>query len=113
MFTKKVIDLSYLNEISKGDKNFIKEMIDIFLSETPEEIKQLEEAIAKTNFEKIRAVCHHMKSTVPFVGLDIVIGKELAEIENLALERKGIEIIVANFSKIKTTFQQAYQELGS
>ena len=112
MFTQKVIDLTYLNEISKGDKNFINEMIDIFLSETPGEINQLEEAISQTNFEKIRAVSHHLKSTVPFIGLDIVIGNELAEIENLALKKEGIKTINANFSKIKIIFQKAYQELS-
>ena len=112
MFIKKVIDLTYLNEISKGDKNFINEMISIFLSETPEEINQLEKAIAYTDFEKIRAISHHMKSTVPFVGLDIVIGNELAEIENHAINKKEIEEININFTKVKAAFLQAYKELS-
>jgi len=113
MFIKKVIDLTYLNEISKGDKNFINEMINIFLSETPEEINQLEEAIACTNFEKIRAISHHMKSTIPFVGLDIIIGNELDEIENHAINNKEIEEINVNFIKVKAAFLQAYKELST
>ncbi|HXU27678.1 MAG TPA: Hpt domain-containing protein [Bacteroidia bacterium] len=113
MLHKKVIDLTYLNEISKGDANFIKEMIGIFLDETPEEINQLEKAITHADFEKIRAISHHMKSTVPFVGLDIIIGSELAQIENLALDKKEIEIIGTNFEKVKAVFQQAHEELSA
>jgi len=112
MLPKKVTDLKYLNEISKGDANFIKEMIAIFLSETPQEIIKLEQAISKTDFEKIHAVSHHMKSTIPFIGLDLIIGNELKEIENLALNKQQIQTITTHFTKVKAAFQQAHQELS-
>ena len=109
---QKVTDLSYLNEISKGDTNFVKEMISVFLSETPNEISQLEKAIAVSNFDKIRSVSHHMKSTIPFIGLDLLIGKELAQIEDLALDKKDIQTISTHFIKVQAVFQQAIQELS-
>lgn len=112
MSTQNVINLTYLNEISKGDKNFIDEMIGIFLSETPDEIKELEKAINHADFEKIRAISHHLKSTVPFVGLDLVIGPELAKIEDFALNKKEIETISNHFKKVKEVFKMAHQELG-
>ena len=112
MLQQKVTNLAYLNEISKGDKNFIQEMIDIFLSETPNEINQLEKAITENDFPRIRSISHHMKSTIPFVGLDIVIGTELAQIESLALNQKDIQTINTSFIKVKATFQQAHQELS-
>ncbi|HTA61914.1 MAG TPA: Hpt domain-containing protein [Bacteroidia bacterium] len=113
MLPQKVTNLAYLNEISKGDADFIKEMIGIFLSETPDEINQLEKAIAETNFAKIRAISHHMKSTIPFVGLDLVIGNDLIQIEDSALNQKDIEIIKASFTKVKVAFHQAHQELNN
>jgi HPt (histidine-containing phosphotransfer) domain-containing protein len=113
MLPPKVTDLTYLNEISKGDANFIKEMIGIFLSETPEEINQLEKAIAHTDFERIRAISHHMKSTIPFVGLDLIIGNELVQIEDLSFNKKDIQTISNFFIKVKAAFQQAHQELSA
>jgi len=109
---QKVTNLTYLNEISKGDTNFIKEMVSIFLSESPNEIAQLEKAIAMVNFDKIRSVAHHMKSTIPFVGLDLLIGNELAQIEDLALNKKDIKTISIHFIKVQAVFQQATQELS-
>lgn len=113
MLPQKVTNLNYLNEISKGDANFIKEMISIFLTESPQEITNLEKAITETNFEKIRAISHHMKSTVPFIGLDLLIGQELAQIENLSIEKKDIQTISTHFIKVKSVFQQAVQELSA
>jgi len=37
--SKEIVNLDYLNKIAKGNKNFVKEMIGIFLTENPEEIK--------------------------------------------------------------------------
>ena len=41
----KVTNLAYLIDISKGNKSFITEMIEIFLTENPLEINSLESAI--------------------------------------------------------------------
>jgi HPt (histidine-containing phosphotransfer) domain-containing protein len=113
MIVNKVTDLTYLTELSKGDTNFVKEMIDIFLAENPAEITQLEQAIEKTDFEKIKFISHHMKSTIPFVGLDIHIGNDIYQIENLAGEKKEIETIRTHFAPIKSICQKAFQELNT
>lgn len=107
----KVINLNYITELSKGDTKFIEEMIAIFLSENPEEVKQLEEAIHKGNFDQIRSVSHHMKSTIPFMGLDLIIGNELLEIENLAAKKNNIEKIKNNFLILKKVCEKAVEEL--
>jgi len=74
----KVSSLAYLTELSKGNAGFITEMLDIFLSENPVEIESLENAIAESDYEQIRSISHHMRSTMPFVGLDIHITKAQA-----------------------------------
>ncbi|HXD94444.1 MAG TPA: Hpt domain-containing protein [Bacteroidia bacterium] len=112
MLPQKVTNLSYLNEISKGDANFIKEMISIFLSESPQEIQQLEKAITEVDFEKIRSTSHHMKSTIPFIGLDLLIAYELSQIEDLAIKKQNIEVISPHFIKVKAIYEQAIQELS-
>ena len=107
----KVTNLAYLNELAKGDTAFIAEMITIFLEENPEEIKTLEAAIQENQFENIKSISHHMKSTIPFVGIDLLIGKDLLDIEKLASEKTGLGQIKILFENVKTICRKAYDEL--
>lgn len=109
----KVTDLSYLIAISKGNKAFIDEMIDIFLTENPLEIELLESAIQEQDHIAIKAYAHKMKSTIPFVGIDKLIEKDLEEIELLAAEKKDVEKIIVLFSEIKKICLLAAEELNS
>lgn len=109
----KVTNLEYLTELAKGDTAFIKEMITIFLTENPEEVKTLEQAIEENNYQNIKSISHHMKSTIPFVGIDVLIGKDLLDIEKLATENLGIENIKALFVNVKTVCNKAFDELKS
>lgn len=109
----KVTDLFYLRAISKGNKVFIDEMIAIFLSENPLEIELLETAITEKDYEAIKAYAHKMKSTIPFIGLDKLIERDLEEIENLALQKNGIGRISILFAQIKKICLLAAEELRS
>jgi HPt (histidine-containing phosphotransfer) domain-containing protein len=111
--TEKIIDLGYLVELSKGDKVFVKEMVTLFLSENPLEIESLEKGILERNFELIKTVAHKLRSTIPFVGLDVLIETEVSEIEILASARMDIEEIEKRFLKIKPLCERACLELES
>ena len=111
MSSDKVTNLNYLTELAKGDVSFITEMIRIFLEENPEEVKTLEQAIQENNYENIKSISHHMKSTIPFVGIDLLIGKDLVDIEKLATEKTGLEVIKTLFSNVKTVCEKAFNEL--
>ncbi len=108
-----VTNLTYLKELAKGDTNFINEMVTIFLTENPEELKTLESSIQAHNYDQIKMISHHMKSTIPFVGIDAYIGKDLMDIEKLAEEKTGIDTIKILFEKIKVICEKAFQELSS
>lgn len=108
---KKITDLAYLAEVSKGDKVFMKEMINLFLSENPEEIQSMEKGILERNFDAIKSIAHKLRSTLPFIGLDKVIDKEVVEVESLATQRSSIGKIEELFTKIKAMCQKAWLEL--
>ena len=113
MLSDKVTNLSYIKELAKGDTAFINEMVTIFLEENPIEIKTLEHAILEQNYENIKSISHHMKSTIPFVGIDVLIGKDLVDIEKLATEKIGLDIIKTLFVNVKSVCEKAFQELKS
>ncbi len=86
-------------------------MITLFLSENPEEIHSLEKGILEKNFDAIKSIAHKLRSTLPFIGLDKVIEKEVVQVESLAAERSSIGEIEDLFTKIKAMCQKAWLEL--
>lgn len=109
---QKTTDLSYLIELSAGNKVFVKEMVALFLSENPEEIRTMERGIAEKNFKTIRTVAHKLRSTIPFIGLDKFIEKDIAEIESIATDSGDMKEIDTRFKKIKSVCEKAYFELS-
>ena len=107
----KIVNIEYLKKLSKGNNRFVEEMIRIFLTENPEEIKKLEKAISEKDFDMIRATTHKLKATLPYLGLDKIVNEEIAEVENLAFEKKEIEKIERLFYKIKEICERARREL--
>lgn len=107
----RVVNIDYLTQLSRGNTKFVQEMIRIFLSENPEEIRVLESAIREKDFEVIRSSTHKLRSTLPYIGLDRVVEKEISEIEALAVRGSGIDEIGKFFVRIKETCEQACNEL--
>ncbi len=87
--SEKVTNLDYLIKLSKGNEQFVKEMIRIFLEENPGEITTLENAIREEDYALINSAAHKLRSTVPFVGIDKEIADDISEIEQLALDKSG------------------------
>ena len=107
----KVTNLDYLIELSKGNTEFVADMIEIFLIENPEELRWLEQGIDLADFDLIKTAAHKMRSTIPFVGLDKHIEQDVIEIELLATRQTGIREIKILFLKIKALCHKASQEL--
>lgn len=107
----KIANIDYLRQLSKGNTRFVEEMIRIFLSENPEEIRVLEKAVREQDYELIKATTHKLRSTLPYIGLDRLVEQEVAEIERLAIERKNIGQIQQLFQRIKDICEKACLEL--
>ena len=129
---EKVTSLDYLQKLAKGNEDFMKDMVRIFLEENPAEIGTLDQAIEHRDFQLINAAAHKLRSTVPFVGIDRSISQEITEIESLAKAKAGdpldgnentvkagflptdrelISRIETLFGKIKCICKRAYEEL--
>jgi len=66
----KDIDFSYLNELSDGNQEFIKEMIDLFVNKVPNDMKELEAAIAIKDYATIRGIAHTLRSSLSIFKLE-------------------------------------------
>ncbi|WP_433777901.1 ATP-binding protein [Flavobacterium anhuiense] len=61
---KRIIDMSFLDEMSGGDPEFKKDMINLFIEKIPNQVAQLEEAFKETDYDNVRKLAHNMKSSM-------------------------------------------------
>ncbi len=73
-------DLSFLEEIADGNKEFLVESIDMFLVQTPEIFDQISKAIASADWVTTASLAHKVKSNLGFFGMDRI-KNEMQEVE--------------------------------
>ncbi|KAF2338471.1 GAF domain-containing hybrid sensor histidine kinase/response regulator [Flavobacterium tistrianum] len=61
---KRIIDMSFLDEMSGGDLEFSKEMINLFVEKIPSQATQLQEAFKRTDYDNVKKLAHNMKSSM-------------------------------------------------
>jgi signal transduction histidine kinase/DNA-binding NarL/FixJ family response regulator len=61
---KRIIDMSFMDEMSGGDSEFKKEMISLFIEKIPNQMLQLVEAFQNGNHDNVRKLAHNMKSSM-------------------------------------------------
>ncbi|PBQ32831.1 hypothetical protein CNR22_13965 [Sphingobacteriaceae bacterium] len=106
-----LLDLTYLKEISKGNKDFITEILDLFLTQIPEELALIEKAIEKKDFKTIRSLSHKLKSSIPMAGLDEKLSPILSKMEELAETSTGMVQIKTSFKLVKKDCLQVIEEI--
>jgi HPt (histidine-containing phosphotransfer) domain-containing protein len=88
----KYVDLSYLEGIAEGDKDIIKELVEIFLDQMPEFTDGFSESVIDKDWIKIAAIAHKAKSSVVSMGMQDLGNKDLKDLELLAKQLRIIEL---------------------
>ncbi len=102
------LDFSYLNEMSKGDQSFVKEMIEIFLKEIPAAIMQLEAALENKNWENIANIAHRIKTNYMMVGLKVQKENALYIEKSIKINEFSEEEITTKIRKLKSDSKMVY-----
>lgn len=111
MNIEKLTDLSFLQKQTKNNGKIIKEMMQTFIAQIPEDLAALDAAINSGNFKAIYKITHSLKNTVPLFGLQKHTSTLLNKMENLACAEAEIGTLGKIFVKIKAYCEQAVQEL--
>lgn len=104
------IDLSYLKDVASGSDEFMIDMIDLFLDQTPAYFEQIEQHIQEGNWSKVADIAHKVKPTLAFMGVDSA-KDSMAEIEQNARNIKNIDTILPAFKVLKEMTVDLYTEL--
>ncbi|MBG6063352.1 signal transduction histidine kinase/CheY-like chemotaxis protein [Flavobacterium sp. CG_9.1] len=107
---EKLVDLKYLKEFSEGDETFIKEMITLFLENTPETMEIILKSNENNDLIILKEEIHKLKSSLSLLGM--VKGSQCVdiiekEIEINPLGQKRIEEVI----KLNAICQLAIKEL--
>ncbi len=108
--TENVCDISYLTEMMGGKKQLIKEIMDVFLEQIPEEIQHINEAVIKTDYPMIKKFAHSLKSSVSIMGIS-VLTPILRELEDLGTKAIDIEKIKELNITLNLICNQAIEEI--
>ncbi len=104
------IDLSCLDEFTEGDQVRLKRFVDLFLRNVPVTIDTLQDALKKSDYEKIRITSHSMKPQLHATGMTE--GFELAEtIEQCCIEKSELDQLPHLVKKLALVCNQAIAEL--
>lgn len=72
--------IKYYEDFSGGNKDFVKEMIQIYLEETPIILEQLNNFVLETNLDEASAACHKLKTSFTMMGINVAEVKLLEEL---------------------------------
>ncbi|MES2647821.1 MAG: PAS domain S-box protein [Bacteroidota bacterium] len=65
-----VPDLSYLKDLSGGSHDFLKEMIQLFISQTPVEMQAMNNAYTESDHRAIKRLAHKLSSSFSLMGIN-------------------------------------------
>ena len=104
------VDLTYLKNMSAGNKDLVIEMIGIFKSQVVEFSADMDKHLANNEYELLGRLAHKAKSSISIMGLN-ELALELKSFENLAKAEKEIESYPSFIEKFKKETEEAVQEL--
>lgn len=78
-----LIDLSYIELLSNGDKAFEKEIVQIFIEQIPQDLALMKAHFAAGDFNQLKQSTHYMLPSISIFGLENRLKVELEALEAL------------------------------
>ena len=106
----KIINLSYLETMFEGDKKAIKDIIEVFKSQVPELIQEMNYALKNKDWKALSEIAHKSKSSVAIMGIN-ELADDLKTLELLAKQQKDTEKYPQIVEKFENICNEAVKEL--
>lgn len=108
----KLINVSYLESISSGDIEIIREIVDIFKSQTPEFVSEMKSSFNNKDYHSLGMLAHKAKSSIAIMGMEDL-ALMLKKLELNAKSSTGVEEYPAFLSRFEKETDEAIIELES
>ena len=105
-------NLEYLRSVSGNNLEFIREMIATFTQTIPPILKEIEEATAQMDWEKVSKLSHKIKPSFALMGMT-ALRNTVAEIEEHGREKTNLERLPETISHFVSSCQKVLPELAN
>lgn len=106
----KVCNLTYLRNFAGGDEGFIRQMIELFFIQVPDELNNIRQHLTINNLSDVKNTAHKLKSSVALLGAESMASR-LKQIEDLALAEAAAEGIMDLHCELVQINEEAVKEL--
>jgi len=104
------INLDYMDLMTDGDPGMKKMMLEMLLKELPQELEHMKSLVQQASWEDLGKASHKTKSTLAFVGNDLMTNTN-KEIEQLAKTETNTAKIPGLLKTLESSFQNVVREL--
>lgn len=104
------VDLTYLKTFSDNDRDFMREMIEMFVERYEEDMPLMMEDLTKGEYKTLSGRLHKIKPSVNMMGINVVY-PQVQEAESLSAQGTEIERLTAIMQLIKESCDLAVSEL--
>ena len=105
-----LIDLTFLQSFTGGNKEKIAKYIKLFLQACPEQLTRMQESLAAGDYPGLRALAHTLKPQVIYMGMKK--GEEMIKrIESMAGEQRDVDQLPSLVTEFNSHCDAAIEEL--
>lgn len=108
----KFINPEYLDSVSGGDPEIIREIVNMFKDQSIEIYNEMESHLSDKNYTSLGLLAHKAKSSVAIMGMNDL-AQTLKTFEQEAKEGIGSELYESYLFKFKTETEGAFIELDN
>jgi HPt (histidine-containing phosphotransfer) domain-containing protein len=103
-------DLKYLKTITDGDKQIIGEMIEMFVQQVPDFVKNFREFYATHQYASLGKEVHKAKSSLQIMGM-VELEKEMKIFQSKIIDGTDVESYPDHIRHFETQCSMAFTEL--
>ncbi len=108
--TEKLYDLTLVNDLARGNEEFILNLSKIFIDTVPPTSKEMVEACEKKNWEQVGKLAHKLKSTIDTMCINSL-KDDIRLIEKYGKDKSNIETIPTLVEKANKIINQVTDQL--
>lgn len=104
-----IINFEYLNEVTGGDRDMLKQVLMAYTQHLPGDLKELKRLVDEGDYANAGLMAHKVKSSARILGIESAAW--LAEIEKAAKNNIDTHIIPVKLEQSEANLQQALSEI--
>ncbi len=105
-------DLSQLEMVSRGNPDFMRKMLSIFIETSLESIAQMEDALALGNWSVLKEVAHKFKSSIDTLNIESI-RSTIRQIEGLQADQATQASVAPWMQQLKEVILKSHEQLRS